>query len=73
MKGWMPALNMSAVAMETVYPWWGVTSEHEPSARRRPWPKYLTADERQRFIAAITHVRKPADQTFVLTIAHTGA
>lgn len=35
--------------------------------------KYLTADERQRFIAAAAHVKKPADQTFVLTIAHTGA
>ena len=35
--------------------------------------KYLTADERQRFIAAAAHVRKPVDQTFVLTIAHTGA
>ncbi len=35
--------------------------------------KYLTTDERQRFIAAAAHVKKPADQTFVLTIAHTGA
>ena len=35
--------------------------------------KYLTGDERQRFIAAAVHVRKPVDQTFVLTIAHTGA
>ena len=35
--------------------------------------KYLTADERRRFIAAAAHVPKPADQTFVLTIAHTGA
>ena len=35
--------------------------------------KYLTADERRRFIAAAAHVKKPADQTFVLTIAHTGA
>ena len=35
--------------------------------------KYLTADEWQRFIAAAVHVRKPVDQTFVLTIAHTGA
>lgn len=35
--------------------------------------KYLTAAERQRFIAAAAHVKKPADQTFVLTIAHTGA
>ena len=35
--------------------------------------KYLTADERARFIAAAAHVKKPADQTFVLTIAHTGA
>ena len=35
--------------------------------------KYLTADERVRFIAAAAHVRKPVDQTFVLTIAHTGA
>ncbi|MCY4501802.1 MAG: site-specific integrase [Alphaproteobacteria bacterium] len=35
--------------------------------------KYLTADERQRFLAAVAHVKKPADQTFVLTIAHTGA
>ena len=35
--------------------------------------KYLTADERRRFIRAAVHVRKPVDQTFVLTIAHTGA
>ena len=35
--------------------------------------KYLTAAERARFIAAAAHVPKPADQTFVLTIAHTGA
>ena len=35
--------------------------------------KYLTAAERQRFTAAAAHVRKPVDQTFVLTIAHTGA
>lgn len=35
--------------------------------------KYLTADERRRFLAAAAHVPKPADQTFVLTIAHTGA
>ena len=35
--------------------------------------QYLTTDERQRFIAAAAHVKKPADQTFVLTIAHTGA
>ncbi len=35
--------------------------------------KYLTTEERQRFIAAAAHVRKPDDQTFVLTIAHTGA
>lgn len=35
--------------------------------------KYLTDAERQRFIAATGHVRKPADQTFGLTIAHTGA
>ena len=35
--------------------------------------KYLTVDERQRFIRAAVHVRKPVDQTFVLTIAHTGA
>ena len=35
--------------------------------------KYLTADERLRFVAAAAHVKKPADQTFVLTIAHTGA
>lgn len=35
--------------------------------------KYLTADERQRFIAAAAHVKKPVDQTFVLTITHTGA
>ena len=35
--------------------------------------KYLTADERARFIAAAAHVKKPADQTSVLTIAHTGA
>ena len=35
--------------------------------------KYLTAEERARFIAAAAHVRKPVDQTFVLTIAHTGS
>jgi integrase len=35
--------------------------------------KYLTTDERERFIAAAAHAPKPADQTFVLTIAHTGA
>ena len=35
--------------------------------------KYLKDDERQRFIAAPAHVKKSADQTFVLTIAHTGA
>ena len=35
--------------------------------------KYLTVDERRRFIAAAAQVPKPADQTFVLTIAHTGA
>ena len=35
--------------------------------------KYLMVDERQRFIAAAARVKKPADQTFVLTIAHTGA
>ena len=35
--------------------------------------KYLTTDERQRFIRAAAHVRKPVDQTFVLTIVHTGA
>ena len=35
--------------------------------------KYLTADERRRFIAAAADVKKPSDQTFVLTIAHTGA
>ena len=35
--------------------------------------KYLTADERARFVAAAVHVPQPAEQTFVLTIAHTGA
>ena len=35
--------------------------------------KYLTADERARFIRAAAHVRKPVGQTFVLTIAHNGA
>ena len=35
--------------------------------------KYLTVDERQRFIRAAAYVRKPVDQTFVLTIAHAGA
>lgn len=35
--------------------------------------KYLTADERRRFIAAAAHGKRPADQTFVLTIAHNGA
>ena len=35
--------------------------------------KYLTVEERARFIRAAAHVRKPVDETFVLTIAHTGA
>ncbi len=35
--------------------------------------KYLTVDERARFLRTAAHVKKPADQTFVLTIAHTGA
>ena len=35
--------------------------------------KYLTVEERQRFIRAAAHVRKSVDQTFVFTIAHTGA
>ena len=35
--------------------------------------KYLAAEEWQRFVAAPVHVRMPVDQTFVLTIAHTGA
>ncbi len=30
-------------------------------------------DDRGRFIRAAAHVRKPVDQTFVLTIAHTDA
>ena len=33
----------------------------------------MTADERQRLIAAAAHVKKPADQTSVRTIAYTGA
>ena len=35
--------------------------------------KYLTVDERARFLRTAAHVKKLADQTFVLTIAHTGA
>ena len=35
--------------------------------------KYLTADERQRFLEAARLVPRPADQTFALTLAHTGA
>ncbi|MDE0373243.1 MAG: tyrosine-type recombinase/integrase [Rhodospirillales bacterium] len=33
----------------------------------------MTADERPRFIEAAAHVKTPVDQTFVLTITHTGA
>ena len=35
--------------------------------------KYLTADERQRFLAAAALAPKPADQTFAFTLARTGA
>ena len=35
--------------------------------------KYLTADERARFLAAAARAAQPADQTFALTPAHTGA
>ena len=35
--------------------------------------KYLTADERQRFLEAARLAPRPADQTFALTLAHTGA
>ena len=34
--------------------------------------KHVTAVARRRFISAARHVRKTADQTFVLRIAHTG-
>ena len=35
--------------------------------------KYLAADERWRFLEAAARAPKPADQTFALTLAHTGA
>ena len=35
--------------------------------------KYLTTDERARFLQAAARARQPADQTFALTLAHTGA
>ena len=35
--------------------------------------KYLTDDERQRFLEAARLAPRPADQTFALTLAHTGA
>ena len=35
--------------------------------------KYLTADERQRFLEATRLAPRPADQTFALTLAHTAA
>ena len=35
--------------------------------------KYLTADECQRFLEAARLASRPADQTFALTLAHTGA
>ena len=35
--------------------------------------KYLAADERRRFLEAAARAPRPADQTFALTLAHTGA
>ena len=35
--------------------------------------KYLAADERWRFLEAAARAPRPADQTFALTLAHTGA
>ena len=35
--------------------------------------KCLTVGERERFIAPDAHEPKPADRTFVLMLAHTGA
>ena len=35
--------------------------------------KYLTRDERDRFLQAATQEREPIRQTFALTLAHTGA
>ena len=35
--------------------------------------KYLAADERRRFLEAAVRAPRPADQTFALTLAHTGA
>ena len=35
--------------------------------------KYLAADERRRFLEAAAQAPRPADQTFALTLAHTGA
>ena len=35
--------------------------------------KYLTADERQRFLEAARLAPRPTDQTFAITLAHTGA
>ena len=34
--------------------------------------KYLTADKRQRFPETARLAPRPADQTFALTLAHTG-
>ena len=35
--------------------------------------KYLTAEERNRFLAAVRKNPRPAVQTFAATLAHTGA
>ena len=35
--------------------------------------KYVAADERQRFLEAAARAPRPADQTFALTLTHTGA
>ena len=35
--------------------------------------KYLAADERRRFLEAAARASRPTDQTFALTLAHTGA
>ena len=35
--------------------------------------KYLTAEERERFLAAAARAKRPERQTFALTLAHSGA
>ena len=45
-------------------------SNHPPGRLGR---KYLTAEERCRFLEAAARARQPTDPTFALTLAHTGA